>query len=1167
MSVALTKRTEPALLFAFFLGGCLSLYAQDSRGVIGGRVTDSSGAIVPAALVLITSDSTTVSVRGNTNQEGIYESQYLLPGFYSVLVEHTGFKKWSRQRVELLTSGRQQVDARLEPGNVVETVEVTGLASGIESSRATVDQVLTAKEVSNLPVRNGSIGYLFGLAPGVVMTSLPKNGPWAPGGNNGFSIGGGSSIDFNLDGVSNNSVGGQTSMLPPPELVEEVQILTNGYDASVGHSSGGAVNITLKSGTNKLHGSLGFSMSDGPMMTRDFFTNRFIYDPTTGPVTQAKIDAGTPPVYWMRSTVAAGGPLVIPRVYDGHQRTFWMLGFQAQNKSRAVSSLDTVPSTAQRNGDFSALLGLGSQYQIYDPFSTVPSGAQFKRNPLPNNIVPASQINVGAKSITKYYPMANATGTSDGLQNFSTSPMQPFDLYQPILRVDHNFTERNRAYFRYSQSLYHTENIGKTTPDSKVTGRTQERPHRGVAADDVLTLSPNAVLDIRYGLTSFFTDVSYDSNGWDLSEFGFPSGLLSQLSSQRRTFPQTAVAGLMTLGSNGGSFNSEYSHNLLAVLSWMKKGHSLKFGFDGRLLYSNNYSFGNVSPQLSFAATYTNGPLSNAAASPGFGQSMAGFLYGIPTSGGVDANSSSANMSKFFAPYIQDDWRIGRRLTLNIGLRWEYEGPLTERFNRTSRQFDFVSPSPIEQAAQAQYARNPISGLPPSQFRVPGGVTFVNLGGNARGVHDPDFRVFMPRFGFAYQLRPTLVMRGGYGIFYGLIGAEFDNAAQPGFSQRTNVVPTLDGGVTYVASISNPLPGPIQRPVGASAGLLTFAGASPGFFDRDGRRPYTQRWSYSLQTALTNQTALELGYIGSRSVRLRITRQFDSIPAQYLSTSPERDANVINFLSSKAVNPFLGLPAFAGTALYSSQTTNYSQLLLPFPQFTALAADIPSGSSWYHAMTIRLQQRLSHGLQFNTFFTWSKNMQATSYLNPTDSNPEHVISELDRPHRFVVSAIYALPFGKAAPAMLRHVIGGWTLDTIYQLQSGPAINFGNVLFRGDIHDIPLTGQRSPDLWLNTADFEKATGKQLANNIRTFPSRLSGVRADGINMLDLALHKNFRLTERFKLQLRGEAEGILNHPLFAAPNAVPTSTLFGAVSATQTSGDEARRIFVGLKLNF
>ena len=1168
------RRTAWAVLPLYFLLLSLALHAQDPRGVISGRVFDSSGAVVPGVSVRITNSATSVTLTNSTNAEGNYETQYLLPGDYTMVVEHAGFKKWVRSGIELRTGDRLQVDARLEPGNIVETVEVTGQAPGIESSRATVDQVLTSREVSELPLRNGSIGYLFGLAPGVVMTALPRNGPWAPGGNNGYSVGSGA-MDFNLDGVSNNSVGGQLSLLPPPELVEEVQILTTGYDASIGHTSGGAVNITLKSGTNQVRGSVVFSASDGPMMTRDFFANRFIFDPTTGPVTQAKIDANTPPVHWLRYSAAIGGPVRLPKLYDGRQRTFWMMGFQGHNKSRSVSSQATVPTAAQRNGDFSALLALGPQYQIYDPLSTVPSGAtQFRRSALPNNIVPASRIDPAARAILKYFPQPNAPGTADGLQNFQTNPMQPFNLYQPIFRLDHNFSERNRAYFRYSQSIFTSSNINKMTPDSKATGRTQERPHRGIAVDDVVTLSPNAVLDVRYGLTHFFTDVRYDSNGWDLTEFGFPASLLSRLSGQRRTFPQTTITGLMNLGSDGGSFTSNYSNSLLAVLSCMKGGHSLKFGFDGRLIRNNTLAFGNVSPQLSFGSAYTNGPLNNAAAAPGFGQSMASFLYGIPTGGGVDINSSSADQSRFAAGFVQDDWRVTRKLTLNLGFRWEYEGPVTERYNRTSRQFDFVTLNPIQEAARLQYARAPIPGLPPDQFRTIGGVTFAGVNGNPRGIHNPDHRGFMPRFGFAYQITPKFVMRGGYGIFFGLIGAEFDGAAQPGFSQRTSIVSSLDSGQTYVASISNPLPFGIQQPTGAAGGPLTFLGGSPGFFDADGRRPYTQRWSYSLQTALTSQTTLELGYIGSRSVRLRVTRQFDSVPRSYLSTSTERDNNAITFLSNRAANPFLGLAGFAGTALFNSQNTTYAQLLSPYPQFTSLAADIPAGSSWYHAMTIRVQQRLAHGLHFNAFYTWSKNMQAASYLNPTDSIPEHVISDSDRPRRFVVDAIYDLPFGrgkafgKKGPAVIDHLFGGWTVAAIYQLQTGAPIGFGNVLYRGDIHDIPLGGsRRTVDHWFNTEGFERTASKQVANNIRTFPSRLSGVRAGGINMLDLAVHKNFRMREKLTLQLRGEAEGALNHPLFAAPNAAPTSTLFGMVSNTQTQGEEARRIFVALKLLF
>ncbi|MGB9606237.1 MAG: hypothetical protein ACPL88_10225, partial [Bryobacteraceae bacterium] len=437
---------------------------------------------------------------------------------------------------------------------------------------------------------------------------------------------------------------------------------------------------------------------------------------------------------------------------------------------------------------------------------------------------------------------------------------------------------------------------------------------------------------------------------------------------------------------------------------------------------------------------------------------------------------------------------------------------------------------------------------------------------------DPYYRAFMPRFGFAYQLRDRVVLRGGYGIFFGLLGADYTDASQPGFNQRTTLVASLDSGQTYIASISNPFPGGLEKPRGAAGGLRTFLGRAPGFFASDGRRPYTQRWSYTIQIEPMARSVLEVGYIGSRGTRLRALTAMNPIPRQYLSTLPVRDQPVIDFLSANVANPFRGISGFEGTAFYASTNTTRAQLLLAYPHFTSgLGTGLPAGSSWYHALTVRFERRLAAGLQVQSNYTWSKTMEAVSYLNDTDSIPEHVVSNLDRPHRLTVAAVYELPFGKGkrfggnASGLLNHLIGGWQVNAIYQAQSGPGLTFGNVIYTGRYRDLKLPAEvRSIDRWFNTDGFERNSQRQLAYNIRYLPSRFASVRADGMNLWDLSAHKNFKIWERLTLQLRGEAEGAMNTPNFAAPNTTPTSTLFGRVTATQT-GQEERRIFVGLKL--
>ncbi|MBI3209387.1 MAG: carboxypeptidase regulatory-like domain-containing protein [Candidatus Solibacter usitatus] len=1148
-------------LILFFIA--LSLVAQDPRGTIAGQVGDSSGAITPGATVRATNLQTNVVLSSVANPQGAYEIPYLNPGAYRIDVELAGFKKWSRAGIDVRTGDRVRMDVTLAPGDVKEVMEVNAQAPVLESSTASVSQVISTKTVSELPLRSGSVAYLFTMGPATIITNLPYDGPWNVDQSSNISVAGGraTTVDFNIDGVSNNGKGGTTAFVPPPDMVQEVRVETSSYDAAVGHGGAGSVNITLKSGTNGLHGALGTSVSSGPMMTRNFFSNKFIFDPTTGPITPEKIKANTPSSRWLRNSASAGGPVYIPKLYDGRNKTFWMFGYQSHERRRPVATLTTVPTDPQRGGDFSALLAIGSQYQIYDPLTTVAAAnGRFSRTPLAGNRIPANRIDAAAKNILKYYPAPNTAGTVDGLTNYSRTRQDTQDLYQPVTRVDHNFSEKHRMFARYSQSDFFGH-FDELVPGSNVRGRKRQRPHRGVALDNVFVLSNSMVLDVRYGFTWFQEYQSFDNIGWDLKEFNFPASLVSQLPNAAISFPQIGVNGLLQLGNDGGFRSPTYNHSLLTVWNWTRGAHSVRMGFDGRTLNDNSYTYGNVSPRLDFGEAYTRGPLDNSTIAPA-GQGLASFLFGIPTGGFVDVNASKAERSGFYSAFVADDWRVTRSLTLNLGMRWEVETALTERFNRSTRDFDFTTANPVQASAQAAYARAPLAEIPAAQFRVLGGPLFMGVGGTPRAQRNADLRAWMPRLGFAFQLRPKMVLRGGYGLFFGLVGADFSDVNQPGFSQRNNVIASNDNGISYVASISNPLPSGLLQPQGASAALKTFLGQSPGFASADGRRPYTQRWSMSIQYEPLAHTVVEAGYIGSRAVKLRASTEFNAIPRQFLSTSPARDQAAIDFLSAAVTNPFFGIDGFQGTNFYSSRTIGRSQLLRPFPEFGALSTGLPAGSSWYNALTLRAERRFSRGLMLQANYTWSKTLEAVDYLNVTDGLPEHVVSDLDRPHRITMMGMWELPFAKG-----RRFIGGWQMQAVWQLQSGAPLAWGNIIYGGKFTDIPLsTAQRGTSLWFNTAGFERVTARQLANNIRTFPTRISATRADGINVVDLSIFKTFRLHEKFRLQLRGEAEGAMNHPNLSAPNVNPASSLFATVNATQT-GQEERRIFVGLKLLF
>jgi hypothetical protein len=429
---------------------------------------------------------------------------------------------------------------------------------------------------------------------------------------------------------------------------------------------------------------------------------------------------------------------------------------------------------------------------------------------------------------------------------------------------------------------------------------------------------------------------------------------------------------------------------------------------------------------------------------------------------------------------------------------------------------------------------------------------------------------FAPRIGFAWEPVRRLVVRGGYGIFFDSLGTDLNDVQQQGYSQRTNIVPSQDNGLTFRASIANPLPDPILPPVGAAAGLSTFVGRGISFFLPTRRAGYVQRWSVGVQREI-RRVLVDVSYMGNRGTGLPLSTDYNAVPAQWLSTSPVRDQKTVDFLSQLVANPYYGLPEFAGSSL-TGRTVARSQLLRPYSQFTSISSTQSGGFSWYHSLQTRVERRFSQGYTVQVNYTWSKLMEAVDFLNASDLYPYRSISPQDRPHVLNITAVYELPFGKGKRWLRNRkltdmVAGGWTVQGVFQGQSGAPLGWGNILFTGNIKDIVLpVSERSPDRWFNTAaGFNRDTRQQLDSNLRTFPLRFNDIRADGYNNWNVSLFKSFRFGERVRLQLRAEAIDAMNHPLFEAPNTNPTNSLFGTVGGV--ASNQQRQVFVGAKLSW
>jgi hypothetical protein len=437
---------------------------------------------------------------------------------------------------------------------------------------------------------------------------------------------------------------------------------------------------------------------------------------------------------------------------------------------------------------------------------------------------------------------------------------------------------------------------------------------------------------------------------------------------------------------------------------------------------------------------------------------------------------------------------------------------------------------------------------------------------NHRSPYNRNNGHFLPRIGLAYQATPRTVVRTGYGIYFDTLGVDSYVPVQTGFSQQTPIQASLDNGQTYIATLANPLPNGLLPPLGAKGGLSTNLGQAISYTDPHLRQPYSQRWSLGLQRFLPGQFLIDASYVASRGTRLAVTRNINSTPAQYLSRSPLRDQATIDYLTQTFPNPFSGLNSVYGNSI------SRANLLRPYPQFGDITVTQSTGYSWYHALQVRGEKRFSKGYTLQVGYTFSKYMQATEFLNPSDPAPYRSLSDLDRPHLFTASGVWELPFGRgrqfgaAMPKPLASVLSGWQLNGTVVRQAGAPLNFGNIIFIGDIKNIALPkGERTADRWFNTAaGFEKNSKNQLANNLRAFPRRFGSVRGNGQSTWNFSLFKDFPIRERIKAQFRAETYNVMNHPSFADPNMSVTNSSFGVVTQ---AASEPRSWQFALKLKF
>jgi hypothetical protein len=1158
--------------------------AQETRGRITGQVLDTTKAPIPGASVTVTDTARGTVVSSATNSEGLFQVNYLLPGTYQVAVEVTGFKRHVQEKVPLQMTETRNLAIVLEVGGLEEAVSVTAEGAALNTSDASLGFTVDSKRLAELPLIHGDPYKIMGLATGLAHSGSQRlDRPYEPTHIVGFAYDGTRSnrSDLLIDGAPSTSTANQNeviaSYVPPSDMVQEFKVQTATFDAQFGNTEGGVTSMSIKSGTNRIHGSAYYFAEPKSWAANDFFGNKRGQD--------------RPDTSSDRPGFSLTGPVRIPGLYDGRDKTFFSVGYERIKDVRPrfdAGGDSWVPTEALRNGDFSEY---AQNITIYDPLTRVPTGTgQYVGQPFPGNIIPANRISPVARAILEYYCLPKNPGLAGNITDSTLPETAVYDTF--TARLDQKISGSNKMFARYSwynrDSIY---NEYTTFPESSGTWF-QFQSYQAVI-DDVHVINPTTVLNVRYGYNRFERNSGQqeEARNWDMTQLSFPAEYNSLISEAARYFPRLDFDGTTMIDvAFGADFRPTTSHTLVATLNKALTQHSLKGGVEMRIYREDSLSTANAqSGRYQFTNAYTRQNSASGTDYQGL-QNYAAFLLGLPSTTSITRASDYSEYSKTWGFFAQDDWRVNNKLTLNLGLRWEIETALTERNDKSVSGFDYDYTQPIEGTVQQRYAalNDPALKALVPQLSVRGGLMFAGVDGPSRLYETPK-NTFLPRFGFAYQWNPQTVIRGGIGLFAGFLGQRRGDVFPNGWSQDTTIATTTNAfGAPIPRSWDNALlTQPILEPVGNANGRQQGLGTAISFFNQTPDISKQLRWQIGFQRELPGGFVVEAAYVGNHGYDIEIFRNINALPVQYLNTDNSRTAemNANNaFLTGSVPNPFAGL--LPGTSL-NNPTIARSQLLRPYPAYQDINTTNNDGESWYHSAQVMVQKRFSKGYTLGVSYTYSHWMQATEYLNAGDPTPTKMISDLDVPHRLSVSGILELPFGKGrrflsnADGFLNALVGGWQIQGVYTYQTGFPVQFGNpatgTSFAPTASDLFYNGgpiqidDRTTDRWFNTDAFTSiltgsATNATPVNHLRTVPMRFEDVRRDSINNIDLSLIKDILVKGDVKIQLRAEFINAFNEAYFPNPVSSATSTTFGQISASNQD-NYARRAQIGVKVVF
>jgi hypothetical protein len=1156
------------LTLAFFAITSTPVSAQEARSTVSGTITDQSGSAIAGAHVRIANVDTGVALSAVSNDVGQYHLLFVNPGSYQLTAEMPGFRTFIRENILLTLGEAATLDVRMEVGSQADTVTVAAQAPLLDAEKADRGLAVDEKSLTSLPLIARVPNLMATLAPGVIWTApnYTSLAPFSNGAFSSFSINGSvsPSAEFLLDGAPNDMIyqaAHSVSYVAPVDAVEEFKVVTGAYDAQYGRNGGGVVAVALKSGTNTLHGTA------YEFMKRSFLdANTFANNAVGGAKNYDKLDewGGT-----------LGGPVWIPKVYKGKDKTFFFVAYEKYHwNTLARNQISSVPTAAQRGGDFSKTFNTAGQLNtIYDPATGRSVNGTWVRDAFPGNVIPANRFDSVGSKMANIYPLPNLTPGLVNWQNNYFSPLYTQYFFPNIVaRVDHNFSEKERIYGRYvynNQLLNDISNAYLTGPGAD--NRYGNKVNNAAVVDSVTVFNSTTTLDVRGSLnrwTQNYAPQTYNAST-GAQTIGLPASLVSQFEEPFR-FPYVTASNYQYLGESSSNIWYAPSTNwsLAGTLSLVRGRHYIKTGLDFRLMHLANYQSAFAGSTFAFDQTFTRANYLTADSVTG--NAIAAMLLGAATSGGVDYIARPYYSWRYWAPWVQDDIKVSRRLTVNLGLRWDVLGPLKERYNRLNYGFFPDQVNPIS----SQINQTLFPG-----YKVNGGIGFTGVNGQPGTAFNTDWNNFQPRLGAAFQLTPTTVLRGGFGVSY-LPQVSFGNSY--GFSQSTPYVASLTSNQTPAGSVSNPFPSGLLAPVGSTLGLGTLLGQSPNFADPSGSIGYVYSYSFGIQKQLGHQIRIEASYVGSRTYAVPVTNTYNALSKQNLAKGDTTQGGNSNALTQQVPNPFQGL--LPGTSL-NSATVAAQQLLLPFPEFTGLSKqNIPQGKISYNSLQTNVQRRYSNGFSVTGSYTFSKNLQALNYLNPQDSSPARTIVPFDRTHVFVVAPVYELPFGPGRPllntshGLISRLVGGWQVMGNLTWQSGVPMTVPSGVF---VVGNPVLDNPTPAHMFNTGLIQaNGTVVDTVNglapafqiqppfSLRTASLYFGNLRDRWGPQLDMALTKSTRIRERLRLEIRADAINAMNHPLWGGdPVNTPTSPNFGQLLLNNGQSNSPRQFQLSARLVF